>query len=349
MSNQGSEAVPLLEVSPSPLDIGITYKNCLLEGSFQVARAGKVFRVQVLNRVFQSADAADADQAPEVLRVPGVDTRLVETRAASLTLSEPRKVSAMADCWQWQFKITAREPGRYLSTIQIETDQGRACQQVSFHVPQRPASGESVLFCRSPYCAAYSYQTLLNLRLAAQALGLRLSATESVPQDLSPYAVILLSGQGLSSLTGASRNHLISYLAAGGRLIVLADHYYNDTIMWSNHLTEKFGIHILGREYREVLCSGASIVRHELTRAVKKLWWFRPSPLQVSQAAQLLVVNPAQSTEGFVACSGPTRNLLVVGVSGIDRLLTVGWPFHNGQLFANLLRHKVRASPSVPG
>jgi hypothetical protein len=80
---------------------------------------------------------------------------------------------------------------------------------------------------------------------------------------------------------------------------------------------------------------------------VERLRWVRASPLRCFHPAELLVQLPDNPAEGFVACSGPHRNLVVLGASFLADVLCMGWPFDNAQLFANLLT-RPSVSPKGP-
>jgi hypothetical protein len=143
------------------------------------------------------------------------------------------------------------------------------------------------------------------------------------------------------------------YLDAGGRVIVLANHFYHDTVMLANHLTEPHGVCLEDRECGELLgdleCEHRHITAHPATEGVGRLHWYRPSPMVVKKPARVLVHNPEQPGEGFVACAGLRQNLFVVGCSLLHSLVSPGWPYDNGRLLANLLAKDVGRPPSAPG
>jgi hypothetical protein len=86
------------------------------------------------------------------------------------------------------------------------------------------------------------------------------------------------------------------------------------------------------------LCDRSHIEDHRATIGIRRLRWFRPSPIIAKAPAKLLVRNPEHPNEGFLACGGPHQNLFAIGSSLLHSLVCEGWPFDNGQLFANLLK-----------
>jgi hypothetical protein len=127
------------------------------------------------------------------------------------------------------------------------------------------------------------------------------------------------------------------FLSDGKRLVVLASSAIRDTVHWANQLTQSYGIQIEDSEYDEVECRDKCIINDNDTVGINRVWFFRPSPIRVSKNARLLVTNPQRESEGFVARSGPTNNLYVVGQSIVEGLLFPVWPFDNARVLANII------------
>jgi hypothetical protein len=312
MPPQRDDSLPQVSLRPSPFDLGVTYQGAALEGSFHVLPAGEIRRVDF-------SDPAGR----EVLEL----SPPAQSRQGGLLCP---------------FRVRADEPGTFFTFLKLETDTGSACTHFSLGVRPGPPPGGRVLFCQSPFHAFSDPATHRNLGLMVRELGAQLNVMGQLPEDLSPYRVLVLHGLGLRSLVEDAGRHLHRHIEAGRRVVVLADHFYRDTVMLANHLAEPYGLRLEDREYGEVLCDRRHLAAHPLTAGVERLHWFRPTPVLAEGRGQLLVRNPDRPTEGFVACAGPRDNLVVVGVSLLSSLLCNGWPFHNGQLLANLLGHRGR-------
>jgi hypothetical protein len=292
---------------PSPFDFGITYQGAVLEGSFRVSPAKEIRRIH-----FSHPNGQE----------------LIEVRPRP----ESHRDGLICD-----FRVRTEEPRSFLVFVGIDTDMGSTCTHFSAEIRPGTPPGGRILFCASPFGAFSDDWTYRNLSLTLRELRAQANATDLLPHELSPFAVSVLHGGGLFHLVQEDRERLHAHLATGGRVVVFANYFFRKSVMLANHLIEPYGIRLEDREYREVLCERPHVTPHTLTAGVERLRWFRPSPLFCEGTARLLVRHPEQPSEGFVACSGPRDNLVVVGTSLLSSLLCEGWPSDNGRLFANLL------------
>ncbi len=80
------------------------------------------------------------------------------------------------------------------------------------------------------------------------------------------------------------------------------------------------------------------ITLHPLTNGVKRVQWFRPCPvLCTGESAVPLIKNPADHKECFAAVSQSNGYIVAVGKSLWSGLSSVGWPYDNDRLLANLI------------
>jgi hypothetical protein len=308
--SQDKDCIMQSRIEPSPLNLGVTYEGAVLEGSLHISPAREVYKIHI-----------DRPQGQEMLQL----CPYAKTSPCGLI---------------WTFRARTDFPTAFLAFVGFWTDFGKTSTHFSLEVRAGSAPGGRVLFCESPFDASSSQWTHANLNLLTRELELQTNSVASLPSDLSPFQVVLLHGYGLRSLVEGGAKVLHRYLETGGRVIVLADYSYRDSVMLANHLTEPYGIRIEDREYQEVLCNRMHIEDHKATDGIKRLRWFRPSPIIARPPARLLVRNPECSQEGFLACSGFHDNLFVIGTAWLRSLVREGWPFDNGQLLANLLTNK---------
>jgi len=326
MKSDESEAVPVPTIRPSPLELGVTYEGAILEGSLHIGPAKEIRKVTL----HEGNHRFVRDGVKEEMHIDDFDTpRFIE-------LSQAGKSGQGGLIWN--FRLTAKEPTNLFARVRFDTDRGSTVTHFALEIREGPPPAGKLLFCDSPFDAYSDHHTHANLKLVARELAVQINATHKLPADLSPFRCLVLHGGGLHALVQPERDVVRNFLESSGRVVILANHFFRETVMWANHLTEPYGIHLEDREYHEVLCDRPQIADHFFTEGVQRLRWFRPSPMTVTAAARLLVRNPDRPGEGIVACGGPQENLVVVGESLLSSLLCQGWPFDNGQLFANLLR-----------
>jgi len=293
-------------IRPSPFDLGVTYEGAILEGSLHITCAKEIHKVHI-----------DKPNGLEVLEL-----HPYWTGKRGLI---------------WKFRARTDVPIKFLAFVGFWTDLGKTSTHFSLEIKAGFPPGGRLLFCQSPFDASSSHWTHANLNLVTRELELQTNTTNDLPEDISPFNVVVLHCAGLRYLVQGSTNMLNRYLEAGGKVILLADHCYSNTVMHANRLMEPHGIRLEDREYNEVLCDHSHIEEHRVTTGIRRLRWFRPSPMVTRASAKVLVRNPERPDEGFLACGGPHQNLFAVGSSMLHSLVCEGWPFDNGQLLANLL------------
>jgi hypothetical protein len=294
-------------IRPAPVKLGLTYQGAILEGYLHISPAKEVRRVHI-----------DKPDGQEVLE-------LYDYRSGRGEIA-------------WRFRARTDRPIKFVAFVGFWTDLGKTSTHFSLEVKAGPPPGGRILICESPFGGSASELAHANLNLIRRELELQANAADELPEDLAPFHMVLLHCQGLRFLTEGAANRVKRYLEAGGRVVLLADHFYLETVAEANHLTECYGIRLQNREYQEVLCDRSQIEDHEATIGVRRVRWFRPSPIVAEGPAKLLIRNPENPGEGFLACGGPHQNLFLIGTSLLDSLVCEGWPFDNGQLLANLLK-----------
>jgi hypothetical protein len=236
-----------------------------------------------------------------------------------------------------RYRINTSSLGDVFVAGVVDTDIGKAPFRFNHTLIAPDIDVPLVLVCETPFVSYADYYFRDNMRFMMAELGCELDATFDVPEKVDRYRAILLHGTGLQSLTQATEKRLHKYLASGGTAVVLANYYVRGSVIWANRLTEPYGIQIQDTEEAEIICQQAAITPEPTTAGLSKLHWFRPSPIVVSGRATLLVRSPTQDDHGFVARSGPDCRLYVIGQSLLADLVSIGWPFDNARLLANML------------
>lgn len=311
MSVPGFHTVSIPCTSPYGLDFGVACQGALLEGSFQVYPA-------VQGSIADITCTLDERPHKGFLKVEG-------------------PFESYGSGHVWKVRVETPEPGTFVAIVRIKTETGTAHQWIRVRVHPLSANCRSILLCDSPLGFLSSQAIQRPLRLFARNLALGLNASDRLPDDLERFEVILLHGGGLDSLDSQEGLKINDYLTKGGRLIVLANHFLEGSITKVNRLSERHGILLKETEYDEVTCEPTDILLDCPSLQLDKLYWNRPSPIRVTGKAKLLVRNPERHEEGFVAQGEGQGNLIVIGVSLLDSLLCVGWPYGNGHLLAHIL------------
>jgi hypothetical protein len=295
-------------IHPSPFDLGVNYQGAIIEGSLQISPAREVGRVHI-----------DKIHGQEQLQL-----------SPYMKAGEHGLI--------WKFSARTDLPMSWIGFVGFWTDLGKTSTHFSLEVKPGLAPGGKVLFCESPFDALSSHWTHEHLTLLAREQEIQTNTLDTIPADLSQYDVVVLHGKTLLGLANSAIEILHRHIQTNGRLIVLADYFYRDSVRQANRLSEPYGIRFEDREYSELLCCARHIEDHSVTKGVQRLRWFRSSPILVKAPATILVHNPEDMTEALVACSGPCGNLFAIGCSRLQGLVGQGWPFNNGQLFASLLK-----------
>lgn len=243
-----------------------------------------------------------------------------------------------SDCWLW-FRVNTENVGRYLTGDDLPTSNGPYLLQVDLEVRERPASGGRVLFVGTPYSDTSAVETLRNLSLMLSELEIDMSAYSAFPpEDLSLFHTVVLWEGALASVTDKQVALLHTYMQSGGKLVLLADYFHRGTVSGANKLMQRYGVTMRDEEMEETQFESTSAFRS--TSGVARVLMKRASVINAGTPDNVLVSAGGKPDEAVVSRCGPNGNLYTIGVSTLSRLLSVGWPFDNGRLFAALLRQQ---------
>ena len=183
-------------------------------------------------------------------------------------------------------------------------------------VPVLPA--RRVLITETPY-ECYStgkgsdFEPLSNLTSRLSQHGVNIDFRQHLPRLLSGYSAILLGGSELAKLNSAQVVQVKKFVSGGGRLVVAADAFFVPTTPKANELLTSYGLEIIDRDAGKGVTNSA-VIADLFTSGVKRLEFWRPAPIKVTDPAQakLLVVNE-DGVGGFVAVSRlPNRGEVIV-------------------------------------
>jgi hypothetical protein len=263
----------------------------------------------------------------------------------------------------WRFRIATDIVGELGMRLCIECDTGTAVLYCFLHVRDGDPRNGDVVWYDSPFDAAVGY----DFRALARALAHSDFRTHYV-KDLAsldtcrPRTILLHQGGLLRTArpeAASAREKLHALVRSGTNLILLADHFFVGTVPAANTVLQPYGIRFLingadeeglsrdeaydrvvswQQRYHEAVSAEEDVCPHPLTAGVKRLYWYRPSPLVCDAPnAVPLARNPAERAEYFAAAARPGGYVVAVGLSLWGALMHVGWPHDNDRLLANLL------------
>ena len=262
----------------------------------------------------------------------------------------------------WDFTIRTDQPGEFLTQIVFECDTGKGFCQISLEIKDGAEAEGDLIWCDSPFDLDTTDESLESLVRILNPLPLRIHCLDSL--QLSHLAglhpkTIVLHWFRLLELESKDRELLSSLVRGGVNLVVLAGQDFHGTTPAANKVLAPFGLRLMQdgteesgitreeRRRRSVdwherfdrADSGPDeIAMHPLTNGVKRVEWIHPCPvLCTGESAIPLVKNPADHKECFVAVSQANGYVAVVGMAFWRDLSSVGWPYDNDRLFANLL------------
>jgi hypothetical protein len=186
-----------------------------------------------------------------------------------------------------------------------------------------------------------SFEPLLDVVRSARA---DVSYARRLPEDLSGFDVLLLAGSELHGIDDRQVALVKRFIAGGGRLILAANYFFRGTVPKANAILEGHGIVIEDAEPdREV--DAEKLAADPLTEGVKKLSFFRPSPMAITDPARarLLVGGPRSAWKGYIAVSRDKGEVIALGQSlWWDWIARGGGGADNARLIRNLLEGKKR-------
>jgi hypothetical protein len=324
-----------LRTQPALLRFGTVDVGSTLRGSFEVSEARGFVRC---SQLFCGEGGCDRAPLPDWI---------------DLTRQEREG--------RWEFHVRTDRPGRLHANLRIEYENGTGGISFGLEVTDaRPVQGDLAL-CDSPFDPHADHAPLESLARVVGALPLRLHCLGSLSdrRELRPQTVVLHQ-LGLLECKDEDVETLRALVAGGTNLVVLADEFMVGTTEAANRVLALFGLQMKRKRtdapgidveekrrrhrewharYERHLDSGpAEVCGHPLTAGVHRVHWWRPCPvICAGPGATPLVKNPADHGECFAAAARPGGYVVAVGKSLWSGLTSVGWPYDNDRLFANLL------------
>jgi hypothetical protein len=319
-----------LTAQPFRVDFGANYRGSHLAGSFQVLGANKFKSLKCFSESPNLQELAD-DSVPPWIK-----------------LGEPVPT---AQGIGWSFQVDTASVGFRSASLTLGFDNGTSTVNIRAAIRAgKPQLGDLVI-CDSPFDCYTDWRDARTLTRVLKGLDFRMHYLDAFARR-SPHRpkTILLHGKGLIDSAQDHLSTLIKLVDSGTNLIVLADKFFQGTADAANVIGERYGMRLRtgeGGGFSSIeqmeraanRCSNrAQVRRHPVTKGVRRLSWYRPWPIDcVSKRAIPLVTDSEDPKACYVAAAKPKDYVVLVGTSLWSSMTSVGWPFDNDRLFANLL------------
>jgi hypothetical protein len=322
--NIGSGAGLLLALvvcSPAlaQLDDGQTQPDRITLGTVRVGATVEA-SVRVLLR-------GDDITGVEVATAPPPFLRVTQTRLGTQTYGN---LGTFITCDVFVSLNTSRT-GEFTDKLTVRLNRRPIEIPVQANVVEKEPDAPRVLVAETPFCRfstsdASHFDAWLKLVKSARLDAHYLEVDPALPVlrdlDLSNFDVILLGGTGIFSARDEDFEKLKSFVESGGRVIVTASYFFRGTVEAANKFVAPFGLKMTDTEPRGdnslVQLEESDIPRHKLTAGVRKLKFFRPSPITVedAKAGTILVETPLDPQQGLVAIARFGKgDVVVMGTS----------------------------------
>lgn len=278
---------------PDRLDFGPVRRGATVEGS-----------ILVFTDAEESAELSCDVQPPPFLNITRVQRGRVTDRSGGTKSAFYVHVAVSTD-----------RIGTCVGTLEVAVGSQKTTIPVKVNVLAPDTSATRMLIVSSPFScsstdAAAVFDPWLRLVESAKLAPDYFEVLPSQPVlrqlDLAKYGVILLGEYGLLRLHDSDIAKLKQFVNDGGRLLVCANCFFHGTVDRANKVLAPAGLRMTDSEpsgTQPFQLTGSNIIRDPLTKSVRRVKCFRPSPIAVTDKSKgrILVKAPPYPGEGFVA------------------------------------------------
>ena len=238
-----------------------------------------------------------------------------------------------------KFTLNTSIPGEYDGAVDVRLPGRRSALPVRFIIQAVNAAEPQLLIAETPFEADTTDDGRLFRSVKDLSSSLPCSTDflfelpSSSDDDLSKYAAILLNGSPLSSgwrrgfpfqarmitqpAVETPEQRMSQYLEGGGTLILSCNYFMRGSVTNANRILAGHGLEVRDADYGKGV-TVTNIVTDPLTRDVRRLEFFRPSLITVTDdtKARILAFAPTNAG-GFVAAARTPQGgqILVLGTS----------------------------------
>jgi hypothetical protein len=238
--------------------------------------------------------------------------------------------------------IDTSRPADYSGRVQLRFADREASLPIRLTVTNSQPGTARVLIVETPY-SSDTTEHGSDLDAATKvltSLSTRVDCVHELPNQLEVYDTILLAAGPLAILKDEEASRLRAFVTNGGRLVIACDAFFGGTVPNANRIVADFGLQVVNRDYAQTVTI-TNIVPDGFTSGVRRLDFWRPALIRVTDPAQARILALAPSLDGgFVADArlGDRGHVFLLAQSlWWYRLDTGKAPSDNARLLHNLL------------
>jgi hypothetical protein len=179
---------------------------------------------------------------------------------------------------------------------------------VEWSVLPRPARlAGHMLVCATPF-DGYStddgkmFRTVAQISTLLAERQVQVDFLEALPKSLAGYTLVLLAGDALADLKPSEATMVRKFVQSGGRLVLTPNAFYGSTVPSANGLLADYGLQVEAKDAATKI-ENPEVAEDLLTQGVRRLSFYRPSRISVTDPAQGHLLVCAPDGGGFVAVS----------------------------------------------
>ena len=202
----------------------------------------------------------------------------------------------------------AARTGAYSGQLKLRLNNREASLPIELAVMPPPAKLLRVLIAQTPYSSDETeYGSDLDAAtMVLASLKAQIDCLHQLPAQLEVYQTILLAEDALLSVKDEQVSRLQKFVRNGGRLVIACNAFLVGTVANANEIIADYGLKVVDKDYTRTatVTTVTNIVQDVLTKGIRRLGFFRPSLIQVTDPSKARIIAPAPTQDGgFVAVS----------------------------------------------
>ena len=223
--------------------------------------------------------------------------------------------------------LNTKQPGEFNGSLKVDVGDKQVEIPATVNIREKDLSSARVLIVETPFQRFATddaslfdpwHKIVTSAHLDVSYLEVDRESSVLRGLSLSDFDVVRLGGSGLFLARDEDFEKLTSFVAAGGRVIIAANFFFRGTVDKANKFVVPLGLKMTDIDGPLIEVNESDISEHKLTEGVKKLKFFRPSPVSVEDVTKgsLLVKTEQFPQQGLVAVTkGGKGDVVVLGAS----------------------------------
>jgi len=199
--------------------------------------------------------------------------------------------------------VDASRPGAYSGQVKLRLTDREASLPIHLMVTRPPEKSLRLLIAQTLYSSdGTEYGAELDPATKVLAsLNAQLDCLQQLPVQLEGYQTILLAEDALVSVKDEEVSRLQTFVRSGGRLFIAGNAFLGGTVAKANEIIAEYGLKVVNKDYARTV-TVTNLAQDALTKGIRRLEFFRPSLIQVTDPSKARIIVPAPTQDGgFVA------------------------------------------------